>query len=138
MSVIFSRACEYALRGLLEMARRPEKSSWTIPEVAEATDTPAPFLAKTFQLLVKEGVLNSTKGRTGGFSLARPAKQIFLIEIVNIIDGSALTTTCVLGLPECNDANPCPFHVHWKKSRTPLVEALSRQSLAQMTRQKST
>ncbi len=56
MPVIFSRACEYALRGLVEMARHPEKKSWIIPEVAERSNTPAPFLAKTFQSLVKGGI----------------------------------------------------------------------------------
>jgi Rrf2 family protein len=133
MSVIFSRACEYAVRGLVEMARHPEKTSWTIPEVAEQSSTPAPFLAKTFQFLVKGGILNSTKGRQGGFSFARPVDEIFLIEIVQIIDGTTLTHDCALGLPNCNDDQPCPFHLHWKRVRVPLIEALSQESLAQLT-----
>lgn len=134
MSVIFSRACEYALRGLLEMAQDSEKTNWTIPEIAKQSNTPAPFLAKTFQLLVKGGIVNSSKGRQGGFSLARPADQIFLIDIVNIIDSTTLTHDCALGLPQCHDDNPCPFHLHWKKIRVPLVEALSQKSLAALVR----
>ncbi|MFQ5708021.1 MAG: RrF2 family transcriptional regulator [bacterium] len=135
MSVIFSRACEYAVRGLVEMARNPDKKSWTIPEVAKQAASPAPFLAKTFQSLVKGGILNSTKGRQGGFSFARPADQIFLIEIVNIIDSTTLTHDCALGMPECNDENPCPFHLHWRKVRVPLIEALSEESVAHLARQ---
>jgi len=72
MPVIFSRACEYALRGLVEMARHPEKQFWKIQELAEQAETPAPFLAKTFQSLVKAGILNSSKGRQGGFSFNIP------------------------------------------------------------------
>ncbi|NIR49224.1 Rrf2 family transcriptional regulator [candidate division KSB1 bacterium] len=135
MSVIFTRACEYAVRGLVEMARHPETESWTIPEIAEASSTPAPFLAKTFQLLVKGRVLNSARGRQGGFTFARPTDQIFLIEIVEIIDGTTLTHDCALGLPECNDDNPCPFHEHWKRVRVPLIEALSQESLAHLAKQ---
>ncbi len=135
MSVIFSRACEYAVRGLVEMARHPEKASWTVPEVAEEAGTPAPFLAKTFQQLVKGGILLSSKGRKGGFSFARPADRIFLIDIVNIIDSTALTHDCALGMPECNDENPCPFHTHWKRVRIPLIEALSQESIAHLARQ---
>jgi len=135
MSVIFSRACEYAVRGLVEMARNPEKGSWTVPEVAEQSNTPAPFLAKTFQQLVKGGLLHSAKGRKGGFSFARPPEQIFLIDIVNIIDSTTLTHDCALGMPECHDDNPCPFHVQWKRVRVPLIEALSQESIAHLAKQ---
>lgn len=132
MAVIFSRACEYALRGLVCMAGHPDKRNWTIPEIAKQSSSPAPFLAKTFQLLVKGRVLNSSKGRQGGFSFARRANDIYLIDIVNIIDGTRLTHDCALGLPDCNDDNPCPFHVHWRRIRTPIIEALSEESLAEL------
>ncbi len=42
MPVLFSRACEYALRALFEMARHPEQDSWKVQELAQRTDTPAP------------------------------------------------------------------------------------------------
>jgi Rrf2 family protein len=134
MSVIFSRACEYALRGLIEMARHPEKKSWTAPEVAERSGLPAPFLAKTFQSLVKGDILQSSKGRRGGFCFKRPPDQIFLLEIVTLIDGTTLTHDCALGLPDCNDDNPCPFHIYWKKVRIPLINALSQESIAHLVK----
>ena len=131
MPVIFSRACEYALRGLAEMARHPEQEYWTIQELSTRTDTPAPFLAKTFQILVKNGILNSTKGRHGGFSLARPVDEIVLIDIVRIVDGTSLEEDCVLGFKECGDADPCPFHDQWRTIRQSIVRALSTESLDQ-------
>jgi len=133
MAVLFSRACEYALRGLVYMAGHPERRNWTIPEIAEQSSSPAPFLAKTFQLLVKGQVLNSAKGRQGGFSFARKVEDIYLIDIVNIIDGTRLTHDCALGLPDCSDDKPCPFHVHWRKIRVPIIEALSEESLKELS-----
>ena len=135
MSVIFSRACEYSLRGLVEMARQPDRPFWTIPEIAAQSATPAPFLAKTFQQLVKHGVLRSAKGRRGGFSFARPPEKIFLIDVVNVLDGQRLTHDCALGLPDCNDDTPCAFHVQWRKIRVPLIEALSQDSVAHLAKQ---
>ncbi len=137
MSVIFSRACEYAIRGLVEMARDKKSTSWTVQEVAKRADVPAPFLAKTFQSLVKGGVLNSMKGRQGGFSFASSAEELYLISIVEILDGSRLTHDCAIGLPECHDDSPCPFHVHWRKLRIPLVEALQKETVAQLAREKT-
>jgi Rrf2 family protein len=131
MPVLFSRACEYAVRALFEMARRPEQESWTIQELASRTDTPAPFLAKTFQALVKGEILVSTKGRRGGFAFARAPQKISLIEIVELIDGPALAHNCALGLPTCSNDDPCPFHAHWKAIRDSITNALHRQTLAQ-------
>lgn len=130
MSIIFSKACGYAIRGLVEMAKNPDELTWRVQDLAERTKTPAPFLAKTFQLLVKGRILKSAKGRKGGFTLAKPADEIFLIEIVEIIDGSALTQDCALGLSDCGDENPCPFHKHWGSIRKQLVDALSTETLS--------
>jgi len=130
MPVLFSRACEYALRALFEMARQQEQESWTVQELAQRTHTPAPFLAKTFQSLVKGEILTSTKGRRGGFAFARRPDQIPLMEVVALIDGPALVENCALGLPTCGDRNPCPFHDRWKEIRASIVNLLRSESLA--------
>ena len=135
MSVLFSRGCEYALRGLVEMARRPEKPFWAVHELAELSETPAPFLAKTFQILVKHGILTSTKGRGGGFSFARALKDISLMDIVAVIDGPALAEECALGFDECSERNPCPIHFQWRDIRAQVVKALSAKSLLEFARE---
>ncbi|MFQ5639390.1 MAG: RrF2 family transcriptional regulator [bacterium] len=135
MPVLFSRACEYAIQGLVEMARHPEKKLWRIQDIAQATNTPAPFLSKTFQILVKGRILSSTKGRGGGFSFAVPTKNISMMDIVNIIDGSSLSKKCALGLPECSgESNPCPFHEHWGPIRDSIIDALRRKTLDEFAR----
>ncbi len=129
MPVLFSRACEYALRALFEMARHSEQEFWTVQELAQRTGTPAPFLAKTFQALVKGEILVSVKGRRGGFAFARAPQKISLIEIVELIDGSALASNCALGLQECSDEDPCPFHANWKGIREAITHALRHQTI---------
>ena len=135
MPVLFSRACEYALRALFEMARHPEQEFWTVQELAKRTDTPAPFLAKTFQSLVKGEILFSTKGRHGGFAFARMPQKISLMEIVELIDGPALANNCALGLAECSSNAPCPFHAQWNDMRAAISNSLRSQTLVQGTMQ---
>ena len=132
MPVLFSRACEYALRALVEMASQPDQKFWAIQELAKQTDVPAPFLAKTFQILVKAKVLNSTKGRGGGFSFAQSADNIFLIKIVTVIDGPALMKDCAMGFPTCGETNPCPFHSQWGGIREKITKALNNKSIKQL------
>lgn len=131
MPVLFSRACEYALRALCEMAHHPEQEFWTVQELAKQTDAPAPFLAKIFQQLVKGKVLVSSKGRRGGFALARSPKTISLLEIVEHVDGMALANNCTLGLQACNNQEPCPFHGRWVGIREAILHALRHQTIAQ-------
>ncbi len=126
MPVIFSRACEYAIRGLIEMARHPGQENWKIQDLAERTNAPAPYLAKTFQTLVRSQILNSTKGRRGGFSFAVPTKNISLMDIVNIIDGPRLSRSCALGFPECGNDNECPIHEQWGAIRDMIIHTLNK------------
>lgn len=138
MAVVFSRACEYALRALFEMARHPEQDNWTVQELARRVDIPAPFLAKTFQTLVKGKILISSKGRSGGFNFARKPVTISLLQVVEIIDGTSLAQDCALGLPSCSETNPCPFHPHWKGMRETIIAALRSESLVQVAGKKDT
>jgi Rrf2 family protein len=131
MPVLFSRACEYALRALFEMARHPEQKYWTVQELANRADTPAPFLAKTFQSLVKGDILTSTKGRHGGFAFAKAPQKISLMEIVELIDGPSLAQNCALGLPTCSNDEPCPFHEQWKDIRNAISNSLHNQTIGQ-------
>lgn len=136
MTVLFSRACEYALRGLIVMARQPDRKTWSTLELASLCQSPAPFLNKTFQQLVRAGVLRSKRGRQGGFSFAREPGEITVIEIIHIIDGKTLSASCVMGFDSCGDENPCPFHRHWNGIRSQLVEALKYETLARMANSK--
>ena len=129
MPVIFSRACEYAIQGLVEMARHPEQRYWRIQDLAETTNTPAPFLAKTFQTLVRNQILNSSKGRGGGFSFALPTDSISLIDIVTAIDGQNLAQSCALGFPKCGSDNPCPLHDQWGPLRDEIIDVLTKKTL---------
>src|SRR5436305_6530279 len=108
--MIFSSPTEYAIRGLSEMAIRENGTRVMLDELVEGTNLPRDFLAKVFQRLVHAGLLRSAKGRGGGFSLARPAHQITMMQIVEAIDGSETLDRCVVGLEKCTDQMPCPQH----------------------------
>src|SRR5437870_3831823 len=104
--MIFSSSTEYAIRGLSELAGRGKEGHVMLDDLVAGTDLPRDFLAKVFQRLVHGGILRSAKGRGGGFSLARPAHQITIMNIVEAIDGPQLLDRCVVGLEKCNDVMP--------------------------------
>ncbi len=134
MSVIFSRQCEYALQAVLYLALKPEGERTSIRELAGQLEIPHHFLAKILQNLTYKGLLVSQKGPSGGFALAKSSKEISLFDIVRAIDGVGLTTSCVMGFPECSGKDPCAVHEMWAKMRENLQVMLADKNIAQMAK----
>ena len=133
MSVIFSRQCEYALQAILLLAQKKEGSTMSIRELARRLGIPYHFLAKIFQDLTHKGLLKSSRGPNGGFSLAKPASKITLQQIITAIDGDHLVQDCVLGLDKCSSDHPCAFHESWLSARQGLSVFLTKEHLDHMT-----
>lgn len=130
---MLSRSCEYGLLAALYLASLDEEGYVPISTISEELDISFPFLTKIFQKLNDAGLLTSKRGPKGGVALTTSADEISLHDIVVAIDGDDLFEECVLGLPGCGDARPCPVHDRWSDERD-RVEALFRDtSLADMT-----
>jgi Rrf2 family transcriptional regulator, iron-sulfur cluster assembly transcription factor len=100
-----TRAGEYAVIGLLYLARQPEGRTVMIDEISDAERVPKSFLAKIFQLLVKAGFVKSHRGAGGGFSLARTPAEVSLLQIFRAVDSAFALQKCVSVEPECVVSN---------------------------------
>ena len=130
--MIFTSATEYAMRGLSELAARGVGGRILLDDLIAGTTLPRDFLAKVFQRLARAGVLASTKGRGGGFSLARPPHAISLLDIVVAVEGPETLDRCILGLEQCNDHAACGQHDLYKPIRQRLKDYLATTTLADM------
>ena len=131
--MIFSGKTEYAIRGLSELAiRSPEGGTMMLDELVDGTDLPRDFLAKIFQELARNRVLRSSRGRGGGFALARPAHEITLIQVLETLEGPHRLDGCVVGLERCSDAMPCAQHDLYKPIRQRLKDYLTTTTVADL------
>lgn len=130
--MLFSRSTEYAIRAMTFLATQEPGKLAGAREISEAEKVPMPFLWKILQLLTRRRLVRSFKGIRGGYELARPADRVSLSEIVLATDGADFRESCVLGLPECDNANPCPLHDRWKEIRMGMTEMLDHTSLADL------
>lgn len=109
--MILSKSFGYALRGILYIAKlQDEKRRIQIDEIAKKLSVPKHFLGKIMQQIVKEGLLRSTKGPYGGFSLTKDTLNTPLIKLAELTDGLDQFKMCVLKLKMCDGNNPCPLH----------------------------
>jgi Rrf2 family protein len=141
LRVIFSNPTEYAIRALSELVliiegreeqtAAPRKRPYVmLNNLIERTTLPREFMAKIFRQLVEGGVLISAKGPGGGFSLARPASDITLLDVIEAVDGASPVEGCVVGLGRCSDGMPCPQHELIKPLRQRFRTYLTNTTLA--------
>ena len=119
---MLSNTCKYGLRAIVYIAgNNAEGKKIGIKKISSDLDLPMPFLAKILQSLAKKKILHSSKGPNGGFSLARPAKEIYLIEVVKAIDGDDVFSRCVLHNDNCMSIDQskvaCALHGDYVKQR---------------------
>jgi Rrf2 family transcriptional regulator, cysteine metabolism repressor len=77
----------YALSALVELHHHGDRGPVPIAELARRREIPVQFLEQLFATLRRAGVLRSQRGVKGGYSFARPAGDITVLELVELLDG---------------------------------------------------
>ena len=128
--MLYTKSAEYAIQALIYLAEKNSDGPIMVAEIAEAYQIPRQFLAKIAQTLVKHRLLTAIRGRNGGVKLAHPANEIYIHQIVYAIDGAPPEhEPCVIGINDCSDLAPCPFHHKWKVIREDIREMLMSENL---------
>ncbi|QOW10388.1 Rrf2 family transcriptional regulator [Kaistella flava (ex Peng et al. 2021)] len=127
---MFSKACEYAIKASIYIAQQSHQNrSANVKEVAKSVNAPEAFTAKILQQLCRENILESIRGKQGGFIFqVDKQKQIKIFDVVQLIDGDGIFTNCGLGLQKCSSENPCPVHDDFKEVRNGLVAMVQKYS----------
>ena len=120
----FSKSFGYALRGVLYAAAsgRPRVC---VEEVADHLRAPRHFMGKVMKALVKNKILDSSKGPSGGFYVNEKTLDTTLLIILEITDGQKQFDACVLRFSKCDSQNPCPLHHKIQPTRTKMAEILA-------------
>ncbi len=129
---IYSNSTQYAVNMLAHIAHMGEETLNRVRDVSRATGISEPTVAKTLQVLVKEGILGSKKGPGGGFYLAVPPAQVTLGTILRAVEGKEPFSECVAGLQSCSEDNVCPLHDKWKIVKQELTNFLDSTTLQDM------
>ena len=111
-----TKKADYGLMALKYLAEQAEavgsgqlahSASASAKAIADAYHIPPQLLAKILQTLTRGGILVSTAGTNGGYSLARPAAEINAFEVIRAIDGPLFITSCVTDSGSCDLTDSC-------------------------------
>lgn len=130
---MLTKTSEYAIRACLFIGRASlDGSRQSIRKVSQAIDVPEAFVAKILQTLRGHDIINSTKGRGGGFSMSKEQREKTIGDIVSVIEGDNLFHSCCLGLSECSGEHPCPVHERYKHIRGELQRMMYSTTIASL------
>lgn len=131
--MVLSKACSYGVLATLYIARKEGEGYVSIRKISEELKISFHFLTKILQTLTEDNILESFRGPRGGVRLKKQPEEVTLLDIITSIDGSGVFTECLLGLPGCGEAKPCPMHEYWSQARTRLKENFQNKNLAQIS-----
>lgn len=131
-----TRKGEYAIRGIVYLAKQAPGKVILVSEVAEATGVPHTFLAKIFQSFAKLGLVNSFRGTGGGFLLGRPAAKITLRQVVEAVEGPIIPNRCLSEEGSCDREIQCTVHPVWRKIQGEIAAILDGVTLEELAKTK--
>ena len=127
-----SKKADYALMAVRHLALKSGPSSASAREIAEQYDIPIELMAKVLQRLVRAGLLISTQGTRGGYTLGRPAASISVGDVIQAIDGPFTVTACSTEKNDCEQYSKCSIRDPLWQIRERIAATLGTVSIAEM------
>ncbi|HKT60933.1 MAG TPA: Rrf2 family transcriptional regulator [Gemmatimonadales bacterium] len=134
---MLSKRAKYAIKALLALAEHGRDEPVRIADLARDEHIPAKFLELILLVLKHQGVLQSRKGKGGGYLLARDPKDIYLGQIVRMFDGPLAPVPCAsqtayVPCADCPNEAVCGVHLAMKAVRDATARVLDGTSLASL------
>ena len=127
---MLSNTCKTAIKAVIYLASKQNTGENTsIKQISEFIGASEHTVGKMLQILVKQDIIQSTKGPSGGFFITSEQCMQPLIKIVEAIDGGQFFKECGLGLSKCSSTHPCPIHNDYKQSRDIMESLFSQKTI---------
>jgi Rrf2 family transcriptional regulator, cysteine metabolism repressor len=141
--MMFSTKAEYGVRVMAHLARHGGDSPVSLGSIAEAEGLPLAYLEHLVQRLRRAGLVESRRGAHGGYTLARPATDVTMAEVVEALEGVIAPIECITASPDgalvCaregeDGHDPCPTKLLWTRVQGSIVRTLNDLTLADLVR----
>ena len=131
---MLSKKTRYGLQSVLHLAKRHGQGTVLISELARNERIPQKFLELILLELKNKGILQSKKGKGGGYALARDPQKVTLGEVIRILEGPLAPVPCVSQTAyrkceECLDENTCGIRMVMKDVRDAMADILDNTTL---------
>ena len=132
---MISNKTKYGLHALMNLSEKYNKGPVLIADLASEEKIPKKFLELILLDLKNNGILQSKKGKGGGYQLARDPSEVKIGQVIRILDGPLAPVSCVSQTAykpcqECKDEHHCGIRLVMKDVREAMANILDKTSLA--------
>ncbi|WP_432470579.1 SUF system Fe-S cluster assembly regulator [Amphritea sp. HPY] len=129
-----SKLTDYGTVILAQMALSPA-ASYSAASLAQQVTLPASTVSKLLKIMSRSGLLYSSRGKQGGYTLAKAPQEISLAEVIEILEGPIGLTQCSCQSGLCQIESHCAIRQQWQGINGVIHEALQQVSLEALLRQ---
>lgn len=128
-----TKKADYGMMAMRYLAERADEGAHSARDIAEAYRIPPQALAKVLQALARADLTVSHAGPTGGYTLARPAKNINAFDVISALDGPLIITSCTTVHGSCELASHCTVQEPLRRVNDSIKALLSNISVADLS-----
>jgi Rrf2 family iron-sulfur cluster assembly transcriptional regulator len=133
--MILTTKGRFAVTAMIDLAKRQHQGPVTLAGISQRQKISLSYLEQLFGKLRRHELVESTRGPGGGYTLARPAKNVTVADIIFAVDEPLDATQCG-GKENCNDdGGPCMTHELWSNLTKRMIEYLDSVSLSDLVEQ---
>jgi Rrf2 family protein len=125
---------EYAIQGMLYMAKQPYGKVITSDEIIEALKVPPQSFLLVLKNLRKHGLIMSSRGTGGGFFLTKPLSQISLLQVIEAAQGKIVANYCLEEGFHCENKSSCRVHPVWRQVQKQVESILVNITIEDLTK----
>jgi Rrf2 family protein len=133
-----NRQTDYAIRVVLALAKQPQGTRLSSSEIGKEMLVPAAFLSRIVAQLAQAELVHTFPGRGGGLQLSRPADEITLRNVVELMEGPFLLSECMLGEQACPFEGTCPVRTRWSRLQKVILEELANTKFSELVQEANT
>ncbi len=128
----FSTKSEYGLRALITLAKHQKEQPYSLAKIAIEQKISLAYLERLFARLKKANLVQSEKGKKGGYSLVKPASKISVKEILTALEGNLAPYLCAGFGNLCKLDCDCSVKIVWQKLESAMNKTLEEIKLSQL------
>lgn len=124
-----SKTTRYAIRVLVALSGSRGNGAMGSRGLAEDLGIPGPYLGKILSILSRNGIVESSRGRGGGYRLMPRQETLSLKSILQLFEPETLERVCIAGNPDCPGSS-CARHADWQIAQTTFLALMERTTIA--------
>lgn len=128
-----SNTSQYAINVMVAIATHKDAKLLNAKSISENFEIPYKYLTRIAPKLVEAHLIISTRGREGGYTLAKASSEITILAIIESVNDSIHDNKCILKIKDCNSQTKCALHEQWKIPKKEIVSMFKNTTLETIT-----